>query len=110
MFRKSFCDVIIINLINSCEKKLLIHDNPLRYKYKRNFSNTIISLQKKSLFTYSYKMSKHSLVDQPAPSNLVLQNQEGELVELKSFIGNGKPSIIFFYPKDETYGCTKEVK
>ncbi|PKC01220.1 putative bacterioferritin comigratory protein, partial [Rhizophagus irregularis] len=48
-------------------------------------------------------------MDQPAPSNLVLQNQEGESVELKSFIGNGKPSVIFFYPKDETYGCTKEV-
>jgi hypothetical protein len=94
---------------------ILLHDSLQilykGFKHKRNFSNTIITIQKKSFNKHiTYKMSKHNLVDQPAPSNLVLQNQEGELVELKTFIGSGKPSIIFFYPKDETYGCTKEVK
>ena len=83
--------------------------------YKRTFPNlnSLITIQKNLLnrqFTYLNKMTKHNLLDQPAPSDLVLNNQEGEPVELKSFIGNGKPSIIFFYPKDESYGCTKEVK
>jgi len=113
MFRKSFCGGLQIYYPAIDPLSTFI---PSFYKHKnRNFSNlsnSVITTQKKSFnrqFTYSNKMSKHNLMDQPAPSNLVLQNQEGELVELKSFIGNGKPSIIFFYPKDESYGCTKEV-
>ncbi|CAH1756268.1 10645_t:CDS:2 [Entrophospora sp. SA101] len=51
----------------------------------------------------------HPLIDKHAPKNLVLKNQEGESVELNSYIGNQKPCIIFFYPQDETYGCTREV-
>ena len=114
MFRKSFSGGLQIYYPAIDPLSTFI---PSFYKHKnRNFSNlsnSVITTQKKSFnrqFTYSNKMSKHNLMNQPAPSNLVLQNQEGELVELKSFIGNGKPSIIFFYPKDESYGCTKEVK
>lgn len=36
-----------------------------------------------------------------------LNNQQGELVHSSSFIGKQK-AVIFFYPKDETPGCTKE--
>lgn len=36
-----------------------------------------------------------------------LQNQEAELVDSTSL--EGKPVVIFFYPKDFTPGCTKEV-
>ncbi len=36
-----------------------------------------------------------------------LPNQYGEIVDSSAFIGK-KISVIFFYPKDETPGCTKE--
>ena len=34
------------------------------------------------------------------------KNQEGKIIKLSQFLG--KPVILFFYPKDETPGCTKE--
>ena len=36
-----------------------------------------------------------------------LKDAEGNLVELKSFLGK-KTVVLFFYPKDETPGCTAE--
>lgn len=39
--------------------------------------------------------------------NVSLQSQTGETVDLKSF--NGKKCVVlYFYPKDDTPGCTKE--
>lgn len=38
--------------------------------------------------------------------NLKLFNEKNELIELNSF--KGKKLILFFYPKDNTPGCTKE--
>jgi peroxiredoxin Q/BCP len=35
-----------------------------------------------------------------------LKNQEGKAVSLKDF--NGKKVVLYFYPKDDTSGCTKE--
>ena len=37
-----------------------------------------------------------------------LPSQTGEMVSLEDFIGK-KPVVLFFYPKDDTLGCTKEV-
>lgn len=37
-----------------------------------------------------------------------LQNQDGKLVTLSQFRGQ-KSVVLFFYPKDETPGCIKEV-
>jgi len=37
---------------------------------------------------------------------LTLPNDKGELVALKSL--QGQPVVLFFYPKDDTPGCTKE--
>ncbi|CAG8455782.1 2181_t:CDS:2 [Ambispora leptoticha] len=54
-------------------------------------------------------MPQHPLLNKPAPTNLTLENQNGEQVELSSIIGQGKPVVVFFYPKDESYGCVKEV-
>jgi len=54
-------------------------------------------------------MSNHPLVGEPVPKDLVLNNQDGKSIELNSYIGNQKPCIIFFYPRDESYGCTREV-
>jgi thioredoxin-dependent peroxiredoxin len=38
-----------------------------------------------------------------------LKNQRGELVELASFVGK-KAVVLYFYPKDDTPGCTTEAK
>ncbi len=35
-----------------------------------------------------------------------LKNQHGEMMSVKQFLG--KPFVLFFYPKDDTPGCTKE--
>lgn len=35
-----------------------------------------------------------------------LYNQNGKIISIKDFIG--KPIVIYFYPKDDTIGCTKE--
>lgn len=37
-----------------------------------------------------------------------LPNQDGKMVNIQEFIG-GKNLVIFFYPKDNSWGCTKEV-
>ncbi len=36
-----------------------------------------------------------------------LPSQSGEMVSLKDFLDR-KPVVLFFYPKDDTPGCTKE--
>lgn len=46
-----------------------------------------------------------SLVGQLAPS-FELKNQRDETISSNDF--NGQPMVIFFYPKDNTSGCTKE--
>ncbi|MCX6286534.1 MAG: peroxiredoxin [Bacteroidetes bacterium] len=39
--------------------------------------------------------------------DFTLPSQDGGMVSLSQFIGN-KSVVLFFYPKDESYGCTKE--
>jgi peroxiredoxin Q/BCP len=39
--------------------------------------------------------------------DFTLPSQLEEMVNLRDFSGN-KPVVLFFYPKDETLGCTKE--
>ena len=41
------------------------------------------------------------------PSFEVL-DQDGNTVKSEDFIGNGRKTIIYFYPKDNTSGCTSE--
>ncbi len=42
---------------------------------------------------------------QPAP-DFTLPDQDGREVTLSSF--RGRPVVLYFYPKDDTPGCTKE--
>ena len=35
-----------------------------------------------------------------------LLNQDGKLINIEKYIGN--PLVIYFYPKDDTPGCTRE--
>jgi peroxiredoxin Q/BCP len=39
--------------------------------------------------------------------DISLKDQEGNPIHLKNYIG--RPLVVFFYPKDETVGCTIEV-
>ncbi|NOT23924.1 MAG: thioredoxin-dependent thiol peroxidase [Nitrospiraceae bacterium] len=50
-------------------------------------------------------MAKELEVGDKAPS-LSLPDQSGEPVSLKDF--KGKQVVLYFYPKDDTPGCTKE--
>ena len=35
-------------------------------------------------------------------------DQDGAVVKSEDFIGKGKKTIVYFYPKDNTSGCTAE--
>lgn len=41
------------------------------------------------------------------PPAFTLKDQNGRAVSLSKF--KGKPTIVYFYPADETPGCTKQV-
>lgn len=41
------------------------------------------------------------------PPSFTLKDQEGRNVSLSKF--KGKPVVVYFYPADETPGCTKQV-
>jgi len=52
-------------------------------------------------------MAKELAVGDPAP-DLSLPDQQGKPVTLKNF--RGKQVVLYFYPKDDTPGCTIEAK
>ena len=37
-----------------------------------------------------------------------VMDQDGNMVKSEDFIGKGRKTIIYFYPKDNTSGCTAE--
>ena len=37
-----------------------------------------------------------------------VMDQDGNMVRSEDFIGNGRKTIVYFYPKDNTSGCTAE--
>ena len=39
--------------------------------------------------------------------NFTLRSQSGDRVSLEDFLGR-RPMVLFFYPKDDTPGCTKQ--
>lgn len=41
--------------------------------------------------------------------DFALPCQSGEMVDLSDFLGH-KPVVLFFYPKDETPGCTNQAR
>ncbi len=49
--------------------------------------------------------TKQMRVGQKAPA-FSLPNQDGKIVKLSDF--KGKKVVLYFYPKDDTPGCTKE--
>jgi peroxiredoxin Q/BCP len=52
-------------------------------------------------------MTKIEIKEGAKAPDFTLPAQDGSMVSLSQFIGN-KTIVLFFYPKDESYGCTKE--
>jgi peroxiredoxin Q/BCP len=51
--------------------------------------------------------SDHDLLGQGVPA-LLLPNQHGETVDLAAVVESNPKVVLYFYPKDDTPGCTKE--
>jgi len=52
-------------------------------------------------------MSDHPLIGQPLP-DLTLPNQDGSPVSLGDLARNSRSLVLYFYPKDDTPGCTAQ--
>jgi peroxiredoxin Q/BCP len=52
-------------------------------------------------------MTKIEIKEGAMAPDFTLPSQDGSMVSLSQFTGN-KTIVLFFYPKDESYGCTKE--
>ncbi len=50
--------------------------------------------------------NRELIIGDPAPL-FSLPDQDGKIFDLATHLGGG-PLVIYFYPKDESYGCTKE--
>lgn len=60
------------------------------------------------IFSYNYTMAQKSKLKVGDNIPLFeLKNQDGIAINIRDFIGK-KNIIIYFYPKDDTSGCTKE--
>ncbi|XP_075673295.1 peroxiredoxin Q, chloroplastic-like [Castanea sativa] len=71
----------------------------LRVSYSSSFSIPSSSTSVKgSIFA---KVNKGS-----APPSFTLKDQDGKNVSLSNF--KGKPTVVYFYPADESPGCTKQ--
>ncbi len=49
----------------------------------------------------------HPLVGQQIP-DISLQNQRGETVSISNLVNSAPKVVLYFYPKDDTPGCTTE--
>ncbi|KAG1366406.1 hypothetical protein COCNU_13G001960 [Cocos nucifera] len=58
-------------------------------------------LRSKVIYVVNDKVSKGDV-----PPSFTLKDQDGKNVDLSKF--KGKPVVVYFYPADETPGCTKE--
>lgn len=65
------------------------------------------SIGKKTEVLYSIQPKSMAIKVGNSVPEVSLQNQGGETVSLKSFLGE-KIVVLYFYPKDDTPGCTKE--
>ncbi|XVE97849.1 hypothetical protein REPUB_Repub03eG0054300 [Reevesia pubescens] len=72
------------------------------YGLKFSYSSSLLIPSSSSFKTsISAKVNKGS-----EPPSFTLKNQDGKNVSLSKF--KGKPVVVYFYPADETPGCTKQ--
>ena len=55
-----------------------------------------------------FRRTKERVTAGSVAPDFTLPSQSGEMVSLGDFLGT-RPVVLFFYPKDNTLGCTKEV-
>ena len=55
-----------------------------------------------------YRLTKGKVGVGDVASDFTLRSQSGEEVSLGDFVGRKRAIVLFFYPKDDTPGCTKE--
>lgn len=77
---------------------------------KGGIKSVYIHIPKNSfiLLKASFQMAPHALLNKEAPSNLTLKDQHDQDVNIADRIGKST-IVLFFYPKDSTFVCTKEV-
>jgi len=56
-----------------------------------------------------YRRTKGKVGVGDVAPDFTLRSQSGEEVSLGDFVGRKRAIVLFFYPKDDTPGCTKEV-
>ena len=59
-----------------------------------------------NMFSCSLRSNEVDLIEGQVAPNFTLLDQEGNEHTLSSYLG--KKVVIYFYPKDDTPGCTKE--
>jgi peroxiredoxin Q/BCP len=55
-----------------------------------------------------FRRTKDKVTVGSVAPDFTLPSQSGEMVSVKDFLGM-RPLVLFFYPKDNTLGCTREV-
>ena len=55
-----------------------------------------------------FRRSKNKVKVGSVAPDFTLPSQAGEMVSLEEYFGR-KPVVLFFYPKDDSPGCTREV-
>ena len=61
-----------------------------------------------NLFNFFAASSPHRLKVGDKIPHFVLSNQDGELVDIADYPRKGEYFILYFYPKDNTTGCTAQ--
>jgi peroxiredoxin Q/BCP len=56
----------------------------------------------------NYRRTKGKVGVGDVAPDFTLRSQSGEEVSLGDFVGRKRAIVLFFYPKDDTPGCTKE--
>ncbi|KAI3711509.1 hypothetical protein L1987_70047 [Smallanthus sonchifolius] len=97
-------------LIPTCTQSPKQHYSFANNPFKSHFHGLTLTLSstplsplttKTALTVVSAKVNKGS-----APPSFTLKDQDGKTVSLSKF--KGKPVVVYFYPADETPGCTKQ--
>ncbi|KAK1415811.1 hypothetical protein QVD17_31599 [Tagetes erecta] len=96
-------------LLPSIQSQSHQQHNTFSLAFKSQFHGLSLTLKSSSCFTNKSsssvtvcaKVNKGSV-----PPSFTLKDQEGRSVSLSKF--KGKPVVVYFYPADETPGCTKQ--
>lgn len=77
-------------------------------QYQKEYSTLncyTIYMKRRTMIWKGHHMATHPQVGQPAP-DIELLSDSGEPVSLAQF--RGKKVVLYFYPKDDTSGCTTQ--